>query len=309
MPITGIIPGLTPPGEELSKVGTDMMNAMLARAQQRESLARAQEATGNAAKSNMIAKLMNVAFGGNQQNPSSNSVQNINSTTSSNDRTQQAKSILQAFGVLHQTPEEKEESDIRVAKAKSDQDVAASAQEEQNKSNIQRSQDLIETGNLINKYAQHSIPLSLLLEKKNVTGNIPAFENLLNLGGEDVGKFNENATPLVGQLAKELSTRGGAIVSGMASAAKPMLRKGRAYNLGVLNELHKQTYQAYKAAKEEYEHINPGKTYPIKLPKFYERVRIQSPLGHIAIKSPEDAKMLLKKYPGSKIIGLAYDEQ
>jgi hypothetical protein len=181
---------------------------------------------------------------------------------------------------------------------------------EQKKADIKYSKDLIETGKLLNKYTQHIETLTDLLDKPNglfgATGNIRKIQDFFNLGGEDTGKFNENATPLVGELAKELSSRGGAVVSGMATSAKPNLSKSVDYNKSVVNELAKQTYRAYQESKKEYERINK-KPYPIEIPNFLKKVKVMSPKGHIIIKSPEDANQLVYKYKGSKILGSTYE--
>jgi hypothetical protein len=152
--------------------------------------------------------------------------------------------------------------------------------------------------------------LTDLLSKPNglfgVTGNIRKLQDVFNLGGENTGKFNENSTPLVGELSKELSSRGGAVVSGMSAAAKPNLAKSEEYNRSVLNELARQTYRSYIESKNEYERINK-KPYPIEIPNFLKRVKVISPNGHVVIKSPEEASQLVSKYKGSKILGSAYE--
>jgi hypothetical protein len=183
----------------------------------------------------------------------------------------------------------------------------SSDEKNQDKLNQKRAGDLIAGGNLLNKYSQNAVALSNLLSKKDVTGNIPALQNFLNLSGEDVGTFNENATPLVGSLAKDISQRGGAVVAKMAQAAKPQLSKSRAYNVGVLNSLHKQTYRSYQEAKQEYESIT-GKPYPIKLDKFYDKVKIISPKGHEAVVSQENADAAAREFPGTKIAGNIYGQ-
>jgi hypothetical protein len=190
---------------------------------------------------------------------------------------------------------------------KARKEALSATEQEQQKVDIKRAKDLEETGKLINKFSQHSEALTDLFENKGLhTGNLAALRNWTNMPAKHVGTFMENSTPLVGQLSKELSQRGGAVVSGMAAAAKPDLKKPDDYNKEILNELHKQTYHDYQAVKAEYERIT-GKEYPIKLSKFYEKVKVQSPHGVTAIRSPEEAEKLVKKYPGSKILGNAYE--
>lgn len=208
---------------------------------------------------------------------------------------------------IGQTPEQKAQRDVDTANKKAQNSVNTDIATEEGKNTVKRKQQLIETGELLNQYVGHSEALTNLFDKnKNASGLGQAAKNYFGMGGGDAGVFNVHALPLVGELSKDLSSKGGAVVTGLSMAAKPNMKNQPENNIAILNELHKKEFQTYKAAKEEYERIS-GKPYPVKLSKFFDRVKVQSPNGHIVEKSPEAAKELIEKYPGSKIMGKVYE--
>ena len=226
---------------------------------------------------------------------------------------------LNNAGVVAQTPEQKLADKIAFekekAKLKSEEndkaeqraiDKAHAIEEDKRKQKVMA--DMVDTGKLINKYSQHGEAISELYDTGKFHTGIGTWgATKARNAPEHVGIFTENAMPLVGQLATELSSRGGAVVSGMAMQSKPDLSQSDQYNKEILGQLHKQTYRAYKEAKQTYEEASGGKEYPIKLSKFYDKWKVQAPHGAVVIKTKEEAERLAAKYPDAKILGNIYE--
>jgi hypothetical protein len=306
MPITGIIPGIKPPGETLASIPGDVQKMWLMQAQ-------AQKAKGEAAQSNMIASLLNGGNIGPSTSEMGTSGGASNNLSNGGMNLQKALTIYGALkwpvptpvdGVYHtafgdfpagETPSQK-----------SGRKVTEAVETEKGKKGLKRAQDLEDIGTFIEKTAEHAAALSDFYNKGFKSGPRQAAQQYLKFPSEGAGIFAENATPLIAGPSKELSTRGGAIIARMVQGSKPDYSQPDKYNKEVLEQIHRQTYRAFMEAKKEYEDLT-GKPYPKKLPKFYENVRVVSPKGHIVVKPPEEAKKLMSKYPGSKILGNAYE--
>lgn len=185
----------------------------------------------------------------------------------------------------------------------------AAERKEQAKANIKRSEDIKATMKMLQDYSHHVESLHELLEKnKNVSGLLSGYKTKFKAGSPEAAIFQSHATPMVGTLAKNISQRGGAVAAGIAQAGKPDIFQPHSYNVSMVNEQAKGVYTTYKNAKDEWEQLHPGKEFPYKLPKFYDKVRVRAPNGLTYIKTQEQADNLVKKYPGSEILGNIYEQ-
>lgn len=184
----------------------------------------------------------------------------------------------------------------------------AAEDKEQAKANVKQGQSLIDTGKSLVDYSDHVEALANLYEKKkNVSGLLPGLRNKANLGSEDSATFMAHSTPMVGKLGKDIATRGGAYVSSLAQAGKPNLYQPDKYNIKMIDEQARGVYKSYQRTKEAYEELFPGKKYPVKLPKFYDKFRVKAPNGLTYIKTQKEAEKLIKKYPNAEIVGNIYE--
>ena len=88
------------------------------------------------------------------------------------------------------------------------------------------------------------------------------------MGGKDIASFNRLATPMVGSLAKDLSTRGGAVALQFAQGGKYDPSQPYEYNQGILEANNDAIVRDYNRNAAEYRNRH-GKEPPYKLPKYY----------------------------------------
>jgi hypothetical protein len=185
------------------------------------------------------------------------------------------------FGVdpLELTPEQKQQSDINKA-----------TNIDQAKANIKKSTDLENTADTLMQYAFNNEKISDILDRnQNATGNLPALRNYLNLGGEDTGEFNNLSVPMQGQLAKELSTRGGAVVAKLAQGGKYNLAKSHDYNTGIRKSTTNDIINTYDTLNDRYKRLT-GNDLPQKLSPFYDKWRTQNSSSTTESPTSESAK-------------------
>lgn len=192
----------------------------------------------------------------------------------SNDNTELMKNnpmlrgfFKQTFGFdpLQQTPEEKQQAEVNKA-------VGI----DQAKGNFKKATDIENTADTLMQYAFNNEKISNILDRnKNATGNIPALQNYLNLGGTDSGEFNNLSIPMQGQLAKELSNRGGAVVAKLAAGGKYNLAKNNEYNTGIRKSTTNDIINTYDTLNDRYKRLT-GKELPQKLSPFYDKWRISN---------------------------------
>lgn len=210
------------------------------------------------------------------------------------DRYPSGKTVGQKVGL---SEEEKSKIGLDVAQEK-----------EQAKANVKESTDLIDTGKMLSDYSDHIEALSNLYDKKkHVSGLLSGIRNKIKLGSPEAAIFMSHSTPMVGKLGRDIAQKGGAYVSSLAQAGKPDIYQNDEFNKSMINEQAKGFYKSYQRAKERYEALNPTKKYPVKLPQFYDKVRIKAPNGLTYIKTQKEAEALEKKYPGSQILGNIYE--
>ncbi len=178
-------------------------------------------------------------------------------------------------------------------------DVKQKKVEEENAADIKKSNDLVDVADFIIKQGGHAASLSDFYKKGYHSGPFNATRKWAKNAPEGAGIFSANATPLIAGPTKELSQRGGAIIAGMVQGSKPDYSQHDPYNKEILNDIHNKQYIAFQEAKKQWERLNPGKTFPKKLPKFYDKVRIVSPRGHEIIKPTEQLEAIINQFPGS----------
>lgn len=184
--------------------------------------------------------------------------------------------------------------------------------EAQAKSDVKYKDDTDKYFSNLATYAGNNEAIAKIMERNpKATGIFQSGKRYLKMGSEDQASFNRLAVPMVGQLAKDLSQRGGAVALNYAQGGKYDSAQPYESNQGILKETNNAIIRDYNREAKVYKE-RTGKNPPYELPKYYrdweKAVRIQSPDGHIAIKSPEDAAQLVKKYPGAKILGNVYEQ-
>ena len=168
------------------------------------------------------------------------------------------------FDPLQQTPEEKQQAEVNKA-------IGI----DQAKGNFKKATDIENTADTLMQYAFNNEKISDILDRnKNATGNLAALRNYLNLGGTDAGEFNNLSVPMQGQLAKELSNRGGAVVAKLAQGGKYNLAKGHDYNTGIRKSTTNDIINTYDTLNERYKRLT-GHELPQKLSPFYSKWRVE----------------------------------
>lgn len=183
-------------------------------------------------------------------------------------------------------------------------------QKEQAKSNIKAVDNLKKTGKLLGDYTHHIESLDTLLKAHpETTGFRKGLLTKFKAGSGESGTFQAHSMPMVGKLSKDIAERGGAVVAGMAQAGKPDLYQSYDYNIKMINEQARATYNSYKNAQENFRDIHPDKPLPpsLQTPKFLDKVRVKSPKGLVHVKTQKEAENLIQKYPSSEILGNIYE--
>lgn len=169
------------------------------------------------------------------------------------------------FGIdpLQQSPEEKLQSDI-------DKSLAIDA----GKADRKEITEIKETVTPVLEAANHIKELEKIFkEHPNRTGALAGrFSNapLLNkfYDNATIKAINAHAVPLQGQIAAQLSKRGGYGVAKIAESAKPSVTDTHEGNLASLKANKQAVIESFKQLKDRYESINKGKKFPYKLPEF-----------------------------------------
>ncbi len=195
-----------------------------------------------------------------------------------------------------ETPDEKRKNDVNAAKEK-----------EENKINALRLKDIEEKGSALKTDMNQAVEASSIMEKnRDLTGNIPALKAWAGYADRDLAALKPILGKMQASLGHDFSSRGSVYGTKLAGNRKPNLRFQEEENLGILDEIHKDYYQRFKQMKDDYERIS-GKEYPVKWHDYYNKVKVKSPKGQVYIKTPKEAENLIKKYPGSVILGSAYE--
>lgn len=277
--------------------------------------AQAQEAQANALKSQMFAKLFGQAFGGapmgsggapmqgaggyqltNEEKSRMGSMQPGESMVvgqgqgqggapapamggSGGSSADRAKQMLYSLGMLKETPEQTTNREIAATKTKADITNKGKLDLLTKFQNSKKAQQLEDTADTLQQYAFNNEKISNILDRnKHATGNKQALLNYLNLAGDDAGEFNNLSVPLQGKLAKELSTRGGAMVSKLAAGAKYNLAKNHDYNTGIRKATTNDIVNIYDQLNQRYKRLT-GNELTQKLSPFYDTWRNNNTSG------------------------------
>lgn len=171
-----------------------------------------------------------------------------------------------------------------------------------------RLDDIEKQANDLAANMNNAVDATDILEKNPAaTGYTPAMQNWVGKGSEETGALNDIFGGMQASLAKDYSSRGSVYGTKLAGNRKPSLKNDYEQNIGTLNQIHKDYFRRYKQMSEDYKRLSGGKDLPISLHDFYRKVKVISPKGDEVIKTPEEAEVLLAKYPGSIIKGNAYE--
>lgn len=220
--------------------------------------AEAQAKQADAYKSQMMARLLKYAMGGegaeNGQDLQGDGAYSPNNTGGV-DRRLLMKGLL---GIPTETPEQE-----RAGQAQKELNVA------QGKENQKRMKEALDTVDILKRYEPNVETLGKILNKnKNAISISPS---AAQMGVEDWGAFDAASTPLVGMLGKDISQRGGAVAARFAQAGKPSKFKFHGQNLGLHQGLVQAAINDYKNAKEKYEEASGGQPFPVQLPDYYKQ--------------------------------------
>ena len=141
----------------------------------------------------------------------------------------------------------------------------------QAKSDIKKNQEYLDAGDYVNKFAPNMENIHNVLTKDPyASGNIAGARNLINMGSENQGTLVGNALPFVGSLAKDMSTKGGAVVAKFAQAGKPGPWTSHDTNMALNKNLIEEGINAFNTAKKNYEE-GTGKSYPKQMHPFLKK--------------------------------------
>lgn len=179
---------------------------------------------------------------------------------------------------------------------------------ETEKLNAKRLDDIEKESSELSSSMSNAVDASTILEKNHsATGYGAATKNYIGKGSQETGELNDIFGSMQANLAKDYGKRGSVYGTKLAGNRKPALKNDYEQNIGALNQIHKDYYRRYKLMEKDYKRLSGGKELPISLNNFYNKVRVRSPKGDEVIKNPEEASALIQKYPGSEIIGNAYE--
>lgn len=176
------------------------------------------------------------------------------------------------------------------------------------KLNAKRIDDIEKQAAELSGHMGQAADASEILDKNNsATGYAPALQNLIGKGSGETGALKDIFGNLQASLGKDFSSRGSVYGTKLAGNMKPSLLADYESNTGNLNQIHKDYYRRWKLMQKDYNRLTGGNELPYTLPDFYNKVRVRSPQGHEVVKNPQEAAALIQKYPGSQIIGNAYE--
>lgn len=176
------------------------------------------------------------------------------------------------------------------------------------KLNAKRMDDIEKQAGELSGHMSQAADASNILDKNNAaTGYAPAFQNLIGKGSGETGALKDIFGNLQASLGKDFSSRGSVYGTKLAGNMKPSLLADYESNTGNLNQIHKDYYRRWKLMNDDYKRLSGGRELPYTLNDFYNKVKVRSPQGHEVVKSPDEAAALIQKYPGSQIIGNAYE--
>lgn len=165
---------------------------------------------------------------------------------------------------IGETPEEKRKGEAEKV-----------GMETESKANTKRKGEIEKDIKELINQSGDAVNISRLLDKNpKLTGPFTSIANTVGLSGQehanDIGEFTGSAGPLIGNLGKIFSPRGGIQATKMAAEMKPNINKPMAYNKGLMKTIHKGIKEKYRLLSEEYKDLT-GKDIKYKLPDFYDK--------------------------------------
>jgi len=172
------------------------------------------------------------------------------------------KEEYKAAHAAKESPEEREAREIRTADAK-----------EQAKHRIKVNDKIKEHAQPVLAAAEHILAIEKLIkEHPGVTGignetlsNIPGIGKFYD--AETIKAINAHAIPLQGEIAKQLSGRGGYGVAKIAESAKPSTSATTKANIGSIRANKESILKSLEQMTKEWEDANPDKPFPYPIPK------------------------------------------
>lgn len=256
MAVTGPIPLPPMAGSTLSDIPEMLERMRLMRAQ-------SQEATGKAAQSEMLAKLINSAMsgsgsGGGMQgsNPLLLSALMHFPTTSVDGQ------VVTPFG------------NVKVGESGSEKRMGesqAQIQTAQGKTDIGKSKSIEDsTRSLGDTISSYEALLNLFEKNPNLTNPLNSFKKnkFYNVSSDpDLGTFTETAGNLQSALTKLFSARGGVGAAKLAGTLKPTDTNTVPFNIGMIKSGLRRVQNEHQLMKKDWESYNPGKTFPYENPE------------------------------------------
>lgn len=111
---------------------------------------------------------------------------------------------------------------------------------------------------------------------KSPTGIIKGTLNKIGLGSKEMGEFNEKALRLQADLARMISSRGGAVAAGLAATGKPSAWSSKDYNIGITKSMQERIEREFKQLSDEYRQKTGGKELPYTLDDVFKSAVNQS---------------------------------
>lgn len=115
----------------------------------------------------------------------------------------------------------------------------------------------------------------LVSGNKNPTGLFKNALNKVGLGSKEMGEFNEKALRLQADLARLISSRGGAVAAGLAATGKPSAGASKEYNIGITKSMQERIEREFNQLSKEYEKKS-GKKLPYTLEDVFKSAAKQS---------------------------------
>lgn len=116
----------------------------------------------------------------------------------------------------------------------------------------------------------------LLKDDKSPTGVIQSLKNKAGFGSEEIGQFNEKALRLQADLARLISSRGGAVAAGLAAQGKPSSWRSHSYNVGITTSMQDRIEREFKDLQDEYRRISNGRELPYSLEDIFDKATNQA---------------------------------
>lgn len=151
---------------------------------------------------------------------------------------------------------------------------------EEQKANVKRQQEILQLApHLLATGRDVAGIQDLLGGEDKPTGVYQALKNKVGLGSEKLGEFNEKALRLQADLARLISSRGGAVAAGIAARGKPSEWSNKAYNLGITKSMQGRIEREFKGLQEEYKRVSNGQELPYSLNDIFHEATQQASQG------------------------------